>query len=79
MNITCSCCRHDNASWRKHCGGCGSGLPGGCASCGSVNTASDRFCGGCARPLRRMSWQTKPSRDVTMPIDVLVDVIDSPA
>jgi hypothetical protein len=77
MTISCPCCHHHNAPWRKHCGGCGSGLPGGCPSCGAVNELTDRFCGGCAHPLRRPSWKLKAtkSHDSTMPIDVMRDVV----
>ncbi|MBL0220938.1 MAG: zinc ribbon domain-containing protein [Myxococcales bacterium] len=78
-SIRCPSCRHDNDSWRKHCGGCGSGLPGGCVTCGAVNSPTDRFCGGCARALRRTAREVKPANDSTMPIDVLTDLIpDTP-
>ncbi len=67
--ITCRSCRHDNDPWRKHCGGCGSGLPGACASCGAVNGPADKFCGGCAKRLRRVK-RAKETNEGTMPIDV---------
>lgn len=81
-SIRCPSCRHDNDPWRKHCGGCGSGLPGGCASCGAVNSATDRFCGGCAHPIRRAATRVikeAKTTDTTMPIDVLTDLLpDTP-
>jgi hypothetical protein len=67
--ITCRSCRHDNDPWRKHCGGCGSGLPGACAGCGAVNGPADKFCGGCAKRLRRVK-RAKETNESTMPIDV---------
>lgn len=73
-SITCRSCRHDNDPWRKHCGGCGSGLPGACASCGAVNGPADKFCGGCAKRLRGAPSKKEPI-DGTIPIDVLTDVL----
>jgi hypothetical protein len=77
MTIKCACCSHQNAPWRKHCGGCGSGLPGGCRNCGAVNEITDRFCGGCSQPLRRPGWKLVPKKahDSTVPIDVVKDII----
>jgi Double zinc ribbon len=72
--ITCRSCRHDNDPWRKHCGGCGSGLPGACATCGSVNGPTEKFCGGCAKRLRAVTL-TKVFADNTIPIDVITDVV----
>jgi len=72
--ISCRSCHHDNDPWRKHCGGCGSGLPGACAGCGAVNGPTDKFCGGCAKRLRAQTKVQKPV-DTTMPIDVLTDVV----
>jgi len=77
--ITCPSCRHDNDPWRKHCGGCGSHLPGGCTACGVVNGPTDRFCGGCAKAVRRAGprpkAKVKEKVEHTMPIDVLTDVL----
>ncbi|MBA3395083.1 MAG: zinc ribbon domain-containing protein [Deltaproteobacteria bacterium] len=75
--IDCPTCRRSNDPWRRHCGGCGSGLPGGCTSCGMVNSLEDRFCGGCATALRltsataprKVPTPPKPMQH-TMPIDV---------
>jgi hypothetical protein len=72
--ISCPACHRSNDPWRRHCGGCGSGLPGGCKACGAVNRADDRFCGGCAKPLRAMPSIAAPKPmatfDATTPIDL---------
>ena len=73
--IMCPTCHHDNDPWRKHCGGCGSGLPGGCPTCGAVNRPSDRFCGSCARSIRRAATRHPDPAERTMPLDVLTDLL----
>jgi len=77
MPISCPGCHRDNDPWRRHCGGCGSGLPGGCAACGAVNRRDDKFCGGCGKSLRAVTSVPKPIPkpfDTTTQID-LRDVI----
>jgi len=74
--ITCPSCRRGNDPWRRHCGGCGSGLPGGCKTCGAVNRADERFCGGCAKALRVSTLPPikesviEKKFDATTPIDI---------
>ncbi|MDQ3364443.1 MAG: hypothetical protein M3680_03350 [Myxococcota bacterium] len=85
--IVCSSCRRPNDPWRRHCGGCGSGLPGGCSTCAFVNRTDDRFCGGCSRPLRAILPSTLTPRataqpvlhKATVPIDVRDVVSETPA
>ena len=69
----CACCRRENDPWRRHCGGCGSGLPGGCKACGAVNRPDDKFCGGCGKAMRAIPSVKK--FDSTTPIDIR-DVLD---
>ena len=82
--IICSSCKRENDPWRKHCGGCGGALPGGCRACGSVNRTDDRFCGSCALPLRATT-RPGPPKPVpkpfasTMPIDVGDVINESPS
>jgi len=88
-DIVCGSCRRSNDPWRRHCGGCGSGLPGGCTGCGMVNRADDKFCGGCAHALRfstapargssRSARKRAPSTQVsTIPIDISELLADGP-
>jgi hypothetical protein len=73
MPITCLTCRRDNDPWRRHCGGCGSYLAGGCPTCHFINRADDRFCGGCAKSLRAIPSVVKtaqPTFGETTPIDI---------
>lgn len=84
MSLTCPSCRRENDPWRRHCGGCGSGLPGGCKACGVVNRVDDRFCGGCAKPLRVIPSLVKPAAerpkfDTTTPIDISDVLSETPA
>ncbi|MBA3817529.1 MAG: hypothetical protein H0X17_01435 [Deltaproteobacteria bacterium] len=85
--IVCSSCRRPNDPWRRHCGGCGSGLPGGCSTCAFVNRTDDRFCGGCSRPLRAILPSTTPRKTpvpqaalhkATVPIDVRDVISETP-
>ncbi len=77
--IACTACSRSNDPWRRHCGGCGSHLPGGCPACGAVNRIDDRFCGGCGQHVRAQMTQTRtPKRTPeaesmktqTIPIDL---------
>ena len=77
MPITCSACRRENDPWRRHCGGCGSCLPGGCQVCQFINRSDDKFCGGCAKPLRAMPVAKKPI-DGTTPIDIRDLISETP-
>ncbi len=76
--IVCPACNRSNDPWRRHCGGCGSHLPGGCPACGAVNRIDDRFCGGCGQHVRATMTQAstpkkKPGNvhaTQTIPIDL---------
>jgi len=73
MPITCSTCRRENDPWRRHCGGCGSCLPGACKTCNFINRSDDKFCGGCAKALRAIPSLVKhgkPEFSGTVPIDI---------
>lgn len=85
--IPCTVCRRSNAPWRRHCGGCGSGLLGACR-CGFVNAGEDRFCGGCGMAIRMVLAETPPravpprapggsNPNITTQLDVLDDVLIS--
>jgi hypothetical protein len=87
--IQCGACRHANDPWRRFCGTCGSGLPGGCPGCGTVNGIEDKFCGGCAHALRfttapaigssRPTRKKAPSTQAsTIPIDISELLADGP-
>ena len=78
MPITCLTCRRENDPWRRHCGGCGSCLAGGCKVCNFVNRADDRFCGGCAKPLRAGPVKPAPTYQATTPIDIRDVLSESP-
>ena len=65
--IPCKTCHRSNAPWRRHCGGCGSGLAGACR-CGFVNGGADRFCGACGNAVR-------PITSSTIRLDTLDDVL----
>ena len=81
MSISCTSCRHANDAWRRFCGGCGSGLPGGCKACGAVNRTSDRFCGGCGKSVRTLPPSiTKPAKkfDSTVPIEIADVLSETP-
>jgi hypothetical protein len=92
--IRCTSCRHENDPWRRHCGACGTALPGACAKCGFVNRDSDRFCGGCSAATRvtpekalpmipRLRVPPRPPpalrHDRTMPIERLEGLVISEA
>jgi hypothetical protein len=81
MTISCTSCRRANDAWRRFCGGCGGGLPGGCKACGTVNRADDRFCGGCGKPQRAIPSLIKPEKkfDSTTPIDLNDVLSETPA
>ncbi len=66
--ICCLACRHDNDPWRKYCGGCGGGLPGGCGTCAAINAQTDAFCGGCGTRLREARARNKkPTAQKSIP------------
>jgi len=71
MAIKCGSCHRENDPWRRFCGGCGSGLPGGCKACGAVNRQDEKFCGGCGKAQRAIPSLVKPQKfDTTTPIDI---------
>lgn len=72
----CASCQRGNDPWRRHCGGCGSGLPGGCPICGAVNRSDDRFCGGCAHPLRSKAARPGPSPTEAGTTTVKIDITE---
>ena len=78
MPITCSACRRENDPWRRHCGGCGSCLPGGCKACQFINRPDDKFCGGCAKALRAVPSIVKKPLDGTTPIDISDLISETP-
>ena len=78
MPITCAACHRPNDPWRRHCGGCGSCLPGGCKACQFINRPDDKFCGGCAKPLRAMPSVAKKPLDGTTPIDITDLISETP-
>jgi hypothetical protein len=71
--IACAACHRENDPWRRHCGRCGSDLPGSCTGCGFVNRVDDRFCGGCAK-VRRIGQTVLPG---TIPIDIADLFVDT--
>jgi hypothetical protein len=64
--IRCRCSRV-NDPWRRFCGGCGSALQPGCASCGFVNNRHDRFCGGCGLDMVKPDFAAGTVRGKPLP------------
>lgn len=72
--IHCGACHRENDPWRRHCGRCGSQLPGGCVTCNFVNRPEERFCGGCGKSQRFVPAVVSGK---TIPIDIGDLVVDA--
>src|SRR6266851_10247461 len=58
--MRCSKCGTENASGKKFCSQCGSGLASRCPKCDAENSPASRFCGDCGAALTGNAEQPAP-------------------